>query len=109
MTTTLLNLGQAAPSAVTATDLYTVPSATSAVVSSIIIANRSATPDKFRVSIRVAGAGATNKQYLYYDTAIAGNDTFIATVGITLATTDVITVYSTNGTLSFNLSGQQNS
>jgi len=39
--------------------------------------------------------------------AIAGNDTFIATVGIALDATDVVRCYSTNGTLSFSIYGSQ--
>jgi hypothetical protein len=45
--------------------------------------------------------------YLYYDVTIAGNDTFIATIGITLATTDIVSVYNTLATLSFTLYGQE--
>jgi len=107
MPTTYKVLGQSAPAATTPTDLYTVPAVTSAVCSSIIITNRSASVDAFRVSIAVAGAVTSNKDYIYYDVAIAGNDTFIATIGITLATTDVVRVYSTGGNLSFNLSGSE--
>jgi len=107
MPTTYKVLGQSAPAATTPSDLYTVPAATQAVSSSIIICNRSATADSFRVSIAVAGGVTANKDYLYYDVAIGGNDTFIATIGITLATTDVVRVYSTNGTLSFTLSGSE--
>jgi glucose-6-phosphate dehydrogenase assembly protein OpcA len=100
-------LGQQNPSATTNTTLYTVPSSTSTVVSTITVCNRSATATSFRVAIRPAGAAISNEQYIYYDVAIAGNDTFAATLGITLATTDVITVYATLATLSFNLFGQE--
>lgn len=100
-------LGQSAPAAATPDDLYTVPALTQAVASSIIVCNRSASADAFRVSIAVGGGVTANADYLYYDVAIGGNDTFIATIGITLATTDVVRVYSTNGTLSFNLSGSE--
>jgi len=55
--------------------------------------------------VAVAGAALATKQYLYYDVAIGGNDTFMATIGITLATTDVVRVYATLATLSFNLFG----
>ena len=98
-------LGQSAPSATTPTDLYTVPGATQVVGSSIVVCNRGATVTTFRISIRVAGAGANNKQYLYYDVEINQNDTFIATVGMTLGATDVVTVYAGNANLSFNLFG----
>jgi len=107
MANVLKNLGQSAPAATTATTLYTVPALTSAVVSSITVCNRSATATAFRVAIRPAGAALADQMYLYYDVPIAGNDTFIATVGISLATTDVITVYNTLATLSFQAYGQE--
>ena len=108
MATTLKVLGQSAPGAASLTDLYTVPALTSTVCSSIIVCNRSATATSFRVAVRPAGAAISNEMYLYYDVTIAGNDTFIATIGISLATTDVVSVYATLATLSFNLMGQEN-
>ena len=108
MATTLKILGQSNPSATTATTLYTVPAATSTVCSSLVICNRSATATSFRVAVRQGGAALSNEHYIYYDVTIAGNDTFIATIGLTLATTDVVTVYATLATLSFNLFGQEN-
>ena len=83
------------------------PSATSAIGSSIIIANRSTSVANFRVSIAVGGAATSNKDYIYYDLPIGANDTFIATIGITLATTDVVRVYSSNTNLSFSLYGSE--
>ena len=107
MATALSVLGQSAPLAATLTTLYTVPGATEVSTSSIVVCNRSATATSFRVAIRPAGAGISDEHYLYYDVAIPGNDTFIATVGISLATTDVVSVYATLATVSFNLFGQQ--
>jgi len=98
-------LGQIEPSAATLTTLYTVPASTSAVCSSIVVCNTSAVATTFRVAVRPAGAAIANKHYLYYDVAIAGNDTFVATIGMSLATTDVVSVYATLATLSFNLFG----
>ena len=100
-------LGQQAPAATTETALYTVPGATDAVVSSIIICNRSGVADTFRISVSVGGAATANKDYIYYDLILAGTDTFIATVGITLDATDVVRCYSTNGTCSFSLYGSE--
>lgn len=102
-------LGQLKPSATTLTTLYTVPAVTDTVCSSIVICNQSATPTTFRVAIRPAGASIADQHYIYYDQYIAGNATFIATIGISLATTDVVSVYNTLATLSFNLYGQENS
>lgn len=107
MTTTLKVLGQSKPSAATVTTLYTVPASTSAVCSSITVCNTSATATDFRVAVRVAGAAIEDKQYIYYGAAIPGNSTFAATLGISLATTDVVSVYATLATLSFNLFGKE--
>ncbi len=98
-------LGQSNPLAATLTDAYTVPAVTEAVVSTITVANRSAVATSFRVSIAPAGAADDDEQYIYYDIPIPANDTFAATLGLTLATTDVIRVYATLATLSFSIFG----
>jgi hypothetical protein len=100
-------LGQLNPSATTATDLYTVPAATSTVISTLVITNQASSPATFRVSIRVAGASAVAKQYLAYDTTVPANDSILMTIGATLATTDVVTVYASTSTVSFNLFGSE--
>jgi hypothetical protein len=100
-------LGQLYPSAATLSTLYTVPASTSSVGSTISICNLSATPDTFRVAIRTGGASISNEDYLFYEESIAGFSTVTLTAGITLATTDVVSVYSTNGTCSFNLFGSE--
>ena len=100
-------LGQSNPSATTATTLYTVPSATSTVVSTITIANLAATAGTFRVAVRPSGATLANQHYLAYDVTIAALDTLTLTLGITLATTDVITVYASSATMSFAAYGSE--
>ncbi len=105
MADTAKTLGQSNPAAVTLIDLYTVPAATSAVIGSIIICNQAAASATFRISVAVAGASDTAKQYIYYDETVPGNKTFIATIGITLATTDVLRIYASTANISFNLSG----
>ena len=98
-------LGQSKPGAASLTDIYTVPALTQAIVSTITVCNQSATATSFRISIAPAGAADTPTQYLYNDVAIAGNDTFAATLGISLATTDKIRVYNTLATCSFTVTG----
>jgi len=44
---------------------------------------------------------------LYYDLPIEANDTFTATIGMTLATTDVVKVYAGTANVSFNLYGTE--
>lgn len=100
-------LGQSAPLATTLTTLYLVPLSRQSVASSIVVCNRAAAATSFRVAVRPAGVAISNEHYLYYDVTIAGNDTFVATIGITLSATDVVSVYNTLATLSFNLFGQE--
>lgn len=106
-TTTYKVLAQSAPSATTNTDVYTVPASTSAVVSTISIANRAATATTFRIAVRPGGAAISNQHYIAYDVALAANDSVNLTLGITLATTDVITVYAGSANTSVSVFGSQ--
>jgi glucose-6-phosphate dehydrogenase assembly protein OpcA len=107
MPTTYKILGQSNPSATTLTSLYTVPSATSTVVSTISITNLGASSGTFRIAVRPAGASIANSQYLAYDTTIAALDTLTLTLGLTLATTDVLSVYASSATMSFAAYGSE--
>jgi len=100
-------LGQSNPAANTNSDLYTVPSATSAVCSTIVICNQAASAATFRVAVRPAGASISTSQYISYDTNVNANDSITMTIGITLATTDVVTVRANTTTVSFNLFGSE--
>ena len=105
MASTYKILGQSNPSATTLTDAYTVPASTQAIVSTIVVANRSATATAFRISCSTNGAADSNEQYIAYDVAIAGNETISFTLGISLGDTDKIRVYATLATLSFSIFG----
>ena len=100
-------LGQSNPSANTNTDLYTVPSSTSAVCSTIVICNQAASAATFRIAVRPAGATLATSQYISYDSNLNANDSITMTIGITLATTDVITVRANTTTVSFSLFGSE--
>jgi len=106
MATTYKVLGQVSPSATTATTLYTVPSATSTVASTLVICNRS-TATTVRVAVRPAGATLANEHYIIYDYTVNGNDSVFMTIGLTLAATDVVTVYAGTANVSFNLYGSE--
>lgn len=100
-------LGQSNPGAATLTDAYAVPGSTSAIVSSITVCNRSATPTTFRLAVSPAGAANANQHYLVFDAPIEANEVWMMTIGATLATTDVVRVYATLATLSFNIFGEE--
>jgi len=98
-------LAQSNPSATTATTLYTVAASTSAVVSSIVIANLSSSATTYRVAVRPAGETLANKHYIAFDSALPANDSTILTIGVTLAATDVVTVYAGSASVAFSLYG----
>lgn len=100
-------LAQANPSATTATTLYTVPASSASVVSTITICNQAATAGTYRVAVRPAGAALAAVHYVAYDVAIAANDTTALTLGITLAATDVVTVYASSASMSFHAYGSE--
>lgn len=107
MPTTYKTLGQSNPAATTLTTLYTVPSATAAVVSTITICNQTATAATYRIAVRPAGAAIAAQHYIVYGATVAASDTTALTLGITLATTDVISVYASTANLSFSAFGSE--
>lgn len=107
MATTYKVLGQVNPSATTATTLYTVPSATKAVVSTISVCNQVGSSGSFRIAIRPAGESLAAKHYIAYDSAITANNSTMLTIGVTLGATDVITVYASSTSISFNAFGSE--
>ena len=103
-------LGQLNPSATTVETLYTVPSSTSSVISTIAICNQASTAGTYRIIIqKSADVSGTilAKQYLAYDVPIAANDTTALTIGVTLATGDVVKVYASAATMSFQAYGSK--
>jgi hypothetical protein len=96
-------LAQSAPSAASATTLYTATNAT--IVSTLQAANRGGTQDAVRIAVRPAGATLANEHYIAYDVPLAANAVLSLQGGITLANTDVITIYSTSGNTSFSAFG----
>ena len=105
MADTLKVLGQVDPSATTTTPLYTVPDKTMTTISSIVAANRTGSAITFRLSVHVDGAGADDKQYLYYDKSVAANDSLTIVIGITLNQDDVLKVYTSAVDMSVNVFG----
>lgn len=105
MAATYKVLGQAAPSATTETDLYTVPALTQAIVSTIVICNRGGALPTFRVSVSVGGGATANKDYIHFDVQLSGNDTVPATIGVTLGAGDKIRVFASTASFSFSAYG----
>ena len=100
-------LGQSAPSATTATTLYTVPSSTQAVVSTITVCNRGSSNGTYRIAVRPAGASLANQHYIAYDAALGANASETWTIGVTVEATDVVTVYASSADFSFSAFGSE--
>lgn len=104
-------LGQLKPAADTASTLYTVPAGAGnyAVVSSLVVNNITGDLTNVRVAVRPAGETLADKHYIIYGNGVSPFASQVFTIGITLAATDVVTVYDAAGKCSFNLFGSENS
>lgn len=107
MATTYKVLAQSNPAATTATTLYTTPASTQTIVSTISVCNQAATAATYRIAVRPAGAALAAQHYIVYGATVPASDSVMLTVGITLAATDVVTVYASSANLSFNAFGSE--
>lgn len=100
-------LGQLACAATTNETVYTVPSNKAAVISTLAICNRTASAVTYRVAVRPAGAAIANQHYIAYDVSLPANSSDYLTLGITMATTDVLTFYASAASLSVTAFGDE--
>jgi hypothetical protein len=108
MATAYKVLAQSNPSATTETTLYTVPSSTSAVVSTISICNQAGTSGTYRIAVRPAADSSTAaKHWIVYGATVAASDSIMLTLGLTLATGDVVRVYASSANISFSAFGSE--
>jgi hypothetical protein len=107
MATTYKVLGQSKPAATTATTLYTCPSATQTVISSLVVANQGATSGTYRIAIRPNGASLSGEHYIAYDAPLAAGSFVSLTLGLTIDASDVVTIYSSSADMSFNAFGSE--
>ena len=101
MATTYKVLGQVSTASNTTATLYTVPSTSSAVISTIAVCNQTTASTTFFLAVQPAGATLAPKHYINYNTALPANDTMTISIGITLAPTDVISVRAASTSVSF--------
>lgn len=92
MATAYKILGQAAPANTSNADLITVGTGKSQIISTLVIANTTATDATCRVFARIGGAAAAASNAIIYDLTIAGNGLQAFTLGISITATDVLTI-----------------
>jgi hypothetical protein len=100
-------LSQANPSANSLTSIYTVPAATSTVISTVCICNQSTTAATFSLAVQPTGASISSKNYLTYNTPLSGSDMIALTLGITLGNTDVFSANVSSPNVSISLFGSE--
>lgn len=107
MATTYKILGQSAPAATTEVDLYTVPAATDAVISTVTVVNRGTASGTFRVYVSPAGAATADANYLVFDATLNPKEIIALSLGITLDATDDLRVFASTADFSFNAFGTE--
>lgn len=100
-------LGQEDDASANNVTLYTVPASTETIVSTIVICNREAATNTFRLAIRPDGATLANEHYIAYDSDIVANDSITLTLGVTLDAADVVSVGASDGNVSFSIFGTE--
>lgn len=87
------------------TDVYTVPSNTSASLS-IFVCNQGVFADTIRVAVAIQGEANHPKQYLEYNRVLEANSSYTLN-GIYLRAGDVLRVWASVTDISFNVMGTE--
>jgi len=108
LATTYKILGQSEPATTSNATLYTVPSSTEAIVSTITVANTSGQEVSFRVFVVGDGDTAGTQNALAYDAALAANSFTAFSIGLTIGAGDALVVRaSTGSTITFQAFGTE--
>ena len=81
--------------------LYNTPSATEAVISSIVITNQASSSVTVRIGMDTTAGTPGASEWLVYDAVVAGNDTVALTLGVTMPASQFIRVSSSANTCNF--------
>lgn len=103
-------LAQSAPSTTAISNVYTVPSSTNTVISTLMICNRGTVNAAYNIAVVPGGATIANQHFIAFNSVVPANDSIALTVGMALAATDNIAVQAnTSGanTLGFTLFGTE--
>jgi len=100
-------LAQSNPAATTYTDIFTGSSSAQYIVSTITVANLSATEGTFRIAIKENGEALSNKQFIAYNVPVPGFDSISLTLGLTISDFDLITVYASTASVAFGVFGSE--
>ena len=99
-------LGQCSGAAAAVVTAYTVPAGDyEAIISSFIICNRAASATTCCAWVVPAADVNSQDQFIYYNLAMPANDTFVATLGMTLSGSDQLRVAGADSNLTWTVFG----
>lgn len=107
MATNYKVLGQSSPLANTLTDVYTVPSATQTVISTITVCNQTASNASYSIAIAPNGEADNIKHFIVRGGVVPAADSIGITLGITLDAADVVRANTNTANISFNIFGSE--
>lgn len=85
-------LAQSAPSSTAIANVYTVPSLTNTVISTLMICNRANVNTSYNIAVISGGGAIANQHYITFNSVVPANDTIALTVGMSLAAADNIAI-----------------
>ena len=103
-------LAQSAPSSTSIANVYTVPSSTNTIISTLMICNRATVNASYNIAVVPGGATIANQPFITFNSVVPANDSIALTVGMALAATDNIAVQANttgNNNLGFTLFGTE--
>lgn len=108
MAQTYKRLGAINPSANTQTNVYVVPAATSAVISTIAICNQSATNASYSLIVMPTyAASAPAIDFIVRGAVVPAADTIFLTIGLTANATTVVAANTNSSNVSFSIFGSE--
>lgn len=100
-------LGQAAPSATTATTVYEVAAEKSAVLSTVTVCNRGAVAATYRLAVVPDGESLGSEHYIAYDAVLPAYSSDYHRGGFTAAAGDALIVYASTADFSVSVFGDE--
>ena len=107
MPTTYKVLGQINPAANTLSNVYTVPSATQAVISTITVCNQTATNSSYSIAVAPNAEVDNVKHYIIRGGVVPAADSIAITLGLTIDAGDQIRANTNNNSIAFSIFGSE--
>ena len=100
-------LGQLRPGANTLANVYTVPAANSAVLSSITVCNQTAVNASYSIAIAPDGEAANDKHFIVRGGTVPAADSIGITLGLTMDAADQVRCNTNTLNVSFSVFGSE--